>query len=61
MADSLIAYEKDQEFRQQQQLLTNAAEDAAQLKLQAEVPDLQIAAQLGPGGQKSGLEMYIPR
>lgn len=31
VADSLIAYEKDQEFRQQQQLLTNAAEDAARL------------------------------
>jgi multidrug efflux system outer membrane protein len=31
VADSLIAYEKDQEFRQQQQLLTNAAEDAAHL------------------------------
>jgi outer membrane protein, multidrug efflux system len=31
VADSLIAYEKDQEFRQQQQLLTNAAEDAAKL------------------------------
>ena len=31
VSDSLIAYEKDQEFRQQQQLLTNAAEDAAKL------------------------------
>jgi multidrug efflux system outer membrane protein len=31
VADSLIAYEKDQEFRQQQQLLTNAAEGAAHL------------------------------
>ena len=31
VSDSLIGYEKDQEFRQQQQLLTNAAEDAAHL------------------------------
>ncbi|HEY1940279.1 MAG TPA: efflux transporter outer membrane subunit [Candidatus Angelobacter sp.] len=31
VADSLIAYQKDQEFRQQQQLLTTAAEDAAHL------------------------------
>jgi multidrug efflux system outer membrane protein len=31
VADSLIAYQKDQEFRQQQQLLTNAAQDAAHL------------------------------
>jgi outer membrane protein, multidrug efflux system len=31
VADSLIAYQKDQEFRQQQQLLTAAAEDAAHL------------------------------
>lgn len=31
VSDSLIAYEKDQEFRQQQQLLTNAAQDAAHL------------------------------
>jgi len=31
VSDSLIAYEKDQEFRQQQQLLTNAAEGAAHL------------------------------
>jgi multidrug efflux system outer membrane protein len=30
-SDSLIAYTKNQEFRQQQQLLTNAAEDAARL------------------------------
>ncbi len=31
VSDSLIAYEKDQEFRQQQQLLTKAAQDAANL------------------------------
>lgn len=31
VSDSLIAYQKDQEFRQQQQLLTNAAQDAAHL------------------------------
>jgi multidrug efflux system outer membrane protein len=31
VSDSLIGYEKDQEFRQQQQLLTNAAGDAAHL------------------------------
>jgi multidrug efflux system outer membrane protein len=31
VSDSLVAYTKNQEFRQQQQLLTNAAEDAARL------------------------------
>jgi multidrug efflux system outer membrane protein len=31
VADSLVAYQKDQEFRRQQQLLTTAAEDAAHL------------------------------
>jgi multidrug efflux system outer membrane protein len=31
VSDSLIGYEKNQEFRQQQQLLTNAAQDAAHL------------------------------
>jgi multidrug efflux system outer membrane protein len=31
VADSLIGYEKDQEFRQQQELLTKAAQDAAHL------------------------------
>jgi outer membrane protein, multidrug efflux system len=31
VSDSLIAYQKDQEFRQQQQLLTNSAQDAAHL------------------------------
>lgn len=31
VSDSLVAYQKDQEFRQQQQLLTAAAEDAAHL------------------------------
>jgi multidrug efflux system outer membrane protein len=31
VSDSLIAYRRDQEFRQQQQLLTNAAQDAARL------------------------------
>ena len=31
VSDSLVGYEKNQEFRQQQQLLTNAAQDAAHL------------------------------
>ncbi|HWZ42417.1 MAG TPA: efflux transporter outer membrane subunit [Candidatus Saccharimonadales bacterium] len=31
VSDSLVAYEKNQEFRQQQQLLTNAAQDASHL------------------------------
>jgi len=31
VSDALIAYAKDQEFRNQQQLLTNAAQDASQL------------------------------
>ncbi|MFI5106893.1 MAG: efflux transporter outer membrane subunit, partial [Terriglobales bacterium] len=31
VSDSLIAYQKNQEFRQQQELLTRAAEDAARL------------------------------
>ena len=31
MSDALIAYTKDQEFRKQQQSLTNAAQDASRL------------------------------
>ena len=31
VSDALVAYAKDQEFRKQQQLLTNAAQDASQL------------------------------